>query len=53
MLSQSQLEEITIWEDYLIYAIIFNDTSKLNEETKDFYERLEKTMNTNMAKQVL
>ena len=37
-LSESKLKEISIWEDYLIYAIIFNDTSKLNKEAKYFYE---------------
>jgi len=39
-LSESELKEITIWEDYLIYAIILNDTSKLNKEAKDFYKKV-------------
>ena len=39
-LSESKLKEITIWEEYLIYAIILNDTSKLNKEAKDFYKKV-------------
>lgn len=39
-LSESELKEITIWEDYLIYAIILNNTSKLNKEAKDYYEKI-------------
>lgn len=40
MLSDSELKEIAIWDDYLIYAIIFNNTSKLNKEAKDFYKKI-------------
>ena len=39
-LSESELREITIWEDYLIYAIIFNNISKLNKETMDYYKKI-------------
>lgn len=39
-LSESELKEITIWEDYLIYAIIFNNTSKLTKEAMEFYKRV-------------
>ena len=41
-LSESELKEINIWEDYLIYAIIFNNTSKLNKETTDYFKRVYK-----------
>lgn len=44
MLSESELKEITIWEDYLIYAIILNNTSKLNQEVKDFYKKIGDTI---------
>lgn len=40
MLSESELVKINLWEDYLIYAIIFNNTSKLNKENMEFYNRL-------------
>lgn len=40
MLSDSELKEIAIWDDYLIYAIIFNNTSKLNKEAKEFYKKI-------------
>lgn len=40
MLSESELKEIAIWDDYLIYAIIFNNTSKLNEKTMEFYKKI-------------
>ena len=40
MLSDSELKEITIWNDYLIYAIIFNNTSKLNKEANEFYKKI-------------
>jgi len=39
-LSNSELQEIVIWEDYLIYAIILNNTSKLNKEAMDYYKRI-------------
>lgn len=39
-LSERELREITIWEDYLIYAIILNNTSKLNKEAKDYYKKI-------------
>ena len=40
LLSEKDLKEIVIWDDYLIYAIIFNDTSKLNQEAKEFYKKV-------------
>lgn len=40
MISERELKEISIWEDYLIYAIIFNNTSNLNKETLEFYNKL-------------
>lgn len=40
MLSESKLNEISIWDDYLIYAIIFNNTSKINKEAMDFYKKV-------------
>lgn len=39
-LSERELREISIWEDYLIYAIIFNNTSNLNKEALEFYDKL-------------
>lgn len=39
MLSESELKEIAIWDDYLIYAIILNNMSKLNQEVMDFYKK--------------
>ena len=39
-LSESELKEIVIWEDYLIYAIILNNTSKLNKEAMDYYKKI-------------
>lgn len=40
LLSEKELKEIAIWEDYLIYAIIFNNTSKLNKEALEFYKKI-------------
>lgn len=40
MISEGDLEKINLWEDYLIYAIIFNNTSKLNKENLEFYNKL-------------
>jgi uncharacterized membrane protein len=40
MLSEKELKEIAIWDDYLIYAIIFNNTSKLNQEAMEFYKKI-------------
>lgn len=40
MISEKELKEISIWEDYLIYAIIFNNTSNLNKEALEFYNKL-------------
>lgn len=39
-LSEKELKEIEIWEDYLIYAIIFNNTSKLNKDALEFYKKI-------------
>lgn len=39
MLSESELKEIAIWDDYLIYAIILNNTSKLNQEVMEFSKK--------------
>lgn len=39
-LSISELEEIAIWEDYLVYAIILNNTSKLNKEAMNYYKKI-------------
>lgn len=39
-LSESELKEIAIWEDYSIYAIILNNSSKLNKEAMDFYKKV-------------
>jgi len=46
MISQAELEQINLWEDYLIYAIIFNDTSKLGKQALDFYNKLRGTSTT-------
>lgn len=40
LLSNSELEQIKIWEDYLIYAIILNNTSRLNKKALDFYNEI-------------
>lgn len=40
MLLDTDLNNVIIWEDYLIYAIIFNNTSKLNKSTSDFYKKI-------------
>lgn len=40
MLSDSELKQISIWEDYLIYAIIFNNKTHLNREAMDFYKKV-------------
>lgn len=40
MISEIELKEISIWEDYLIYAIIFDNTSNLNNEALEFYNKL-------------
>lgn len=39
-LSEKELKEIEIWEDYLIYAIIFNNTSKLNKDALELYKKI-------------
>lgn len=39
-LSDSELQEIAIWEDYLVYAIILNNTSKLNKEAMSYYKKI-------------
>lgn len=39
-LSEKELKEIEICEDYLIYAIIFNNTSKLNKDALEFYKKI-------------
>lgn len=44
MLSESELKEIAIWDDYLIYAIILNNTSKLNQEVREFGKKISGTM---------
>lgn len=40
ILSEKELNEIVLWDDYLIYAIILNDTSKLNKEAMQFYKKV-------------
>ncbi len=40
MISERELEEMSIWEDYLIYAIIFNNISNLNKDALKFYNKL-------------
>lgn len=40
LLSESELKEIAVWEDFLIYAIIFNNTSKLNKEAMELYRKI-------------
>lgn len=42
MLNDRELKEIAIWEDYMIYAIILNNTSTLNKEAVDFYKKINK-----------
>ena len=40
LIHERQAIEVMLWEEYLIYAIILNDTSKLNKEAKDFYKKV-------------
>ena len=40
MISERELKEISIWEDYLVYAIMFNNTSNLNKEAMELYKKL-------------
>lgn len=40
MLSEADIKKINLWEDYLIYAIIFNNTSKLSKEALEFYDKI-------------
>lgn len=40
MISESEIKEISIWEDYLIYAIVLNGTTKLNNKAKKYYKNI-------------
>jgi uncharacterized membrane protein len=40
ILSKRELQEIAVWDDYIIYAIILNNTSKLNKEAMEFYKKI-------------
>lgn len=40
LLSERELKEIAVWEDFLIYAIIFNNISKLNKEAMELYKKI-------------
>lgn len=39
-LSEKQIKEIELWEDYMIYAIILNNKSKLSDQSKKFIKRV-------------
>ena len=38
-IKDKDLNQINLWEEYLIYAIIFNNVSNLNKENLEFYKR--------------
>ena len=40
LLTEKEIEEITIWEDYLIYSIVLNNISKLNKKALEFYKNI-------------
>ena len=39
-LNERDLNELVLWEDYLIYAVIFNLKGNLDKEAEKLYERL-------------
>ncbi len=40
LLSEREVKDVAIWEDYLIYSIIFNNFSKLNKDAFEFYKTI-------------
>ena len=44
-LDEKQVEEIKLWDDYIIYALMFNNNSKLNKDSKRLYKQLIKEAN--------
>lgn len=39
-LEERELKELVLWEDYMIYAIIFDLKGNLDKEAKKLYEKL-------------
>lgn len=44
-LSDREIEELELWNDYLIYEIMFNSNSKLSKDAKNLYNELIKEAN--------
>lgn len=38
LLKDKTSEDITLWEDYLIYSVIFNQNNDIIEEYKKYYK---------------
>ena len=37
MLDQKSMEALTLWEDYLIYSVMFGQNKKVSSELKQFF----------------
>ncbi len=46
-IKNSELKDIKLWDDYIIYAIIFNNSNKLIKENYKLYRNLYKQANKN------
>lgn len=45
ILSERQIEEIKLWEDYMIYCILLNSNTNLNKDARRYFNKLRKAYN--------